>query len=212
MNKYTKIAVLGGGGRTGKYVISQLLEKEYNIKILLRNPEIFHIKSALIEIIQGNATDFNAVNKLVSGCSAVISTIGQRIGEPLVAAQATKNVLHAMSNHGLTRYVLVAGINIDTPFDHKGSETIVATDYMKANFPLIQDDRQKTYDLLVHSAVNWTLVRVPFIDFSDGSGRIRVNLQDSLGNKIDAGNIATFLIQQLSEDLYFKKAPFICNS
>lgn len=211
MNKHIKIAVLGGGGRTGKYLIAQLLEEGYSIKILLRNPETFHIKSTLIEIIQGDALDFKVVKQLISDCRAVISTIGQRMGEPMVATQATKNILNAMSDYGLTRYILVAGINIDTPFDHKGPETLVATNYMKANFPVIQDDRQKSYDLLVHSTVNWTLVRVPFIDFTDGSGDLRINLEDCLGNKVDAGNIAAFLIEQLSEDFYYNKAPFICN-
>lgn len=211
MNQHIKIAVLGGGGRTGKYLIAQLLEKGYSIKVLLRNPENFHIKSPLIEIIRGDAIDVKIVNQVISGCWAVISTIGQRMGEPLVATQATKNVLNAMSNHHLTRYILIGGINIDTPFDHKGPETLVATNYMKANFPVIQDDRQKAYDLLVHSTVNWTLVRVPFIDFTDGSGNVRVNLEDCLGNMIRAGNIAAFLIEQLSEDIYYHKAPFICN-
>lgn len=41
---------------------------------------------------------------------------------------------------------------------------------------------------------------------------MNVNLDDCLGNKIDAGNIATFLIKQLFDDNYFNKAPFIYNS
>jgi hypothetical protein len=106
---------------------------------------------------------------------------------------------------------LLAGINLDTPFDHKGIETMIATNWMKANFPVIQANRQKAYSLLVDSDVKWTLVRVPFINFNNGTGDVRVSLDDCLGNKIDAGNIAGFLIKQLSEERYFSKAPFICN-
>lgn len=211
MNQNKKIAVLGGGGRTGKYLITQLIEKGYSIKVLLRNPETFQIESPLIQIIQGDATDSKVVRSLIDGCQGVMSTIGQRQGEPLVAEQATKNVLDAMLHFGVTRYILVAGINIDTPFDNKGPETIVATEWMKANFPIIQEDRQKAYTLLVQSDMKWTLVRVPFIDFNSGTGDVTVSLDDCLGNKIDAGNIAAFLIKQLSEDTYFNKAPFICN-
>lgn len=211
MNQNRKIAVLGGGGRTGKYLITQLIEKGYTIKILLRSPETFQINSPSIQIIQGDAIDLTVVNSLINGCDAVISTIGQRPGEPLIAEQATRNILDAMKFYSITRYILVAGINIDTPFDKKGPETIMATNYMKANFPLIQEDRQKAYALLAQSDINWTLVRVPFIEFTVQTGPITVNLDDCLGNKIDAGNIATFLVKQLSENAYLNKAPFICN-
>jgi putative NADH-flavin reductase len=212
MNQNIKLAVFGGGGRTGKYLITQLVEKGYSLKVLLRSPETFEIKSPLIQIVQGDAIDFTIVNSLIDGCQAVISTIGQRPGEPLVAEQATRNILNAMSYYGVKRYILTAGVNIDTPFDNKGPETIIATNWMKANFPIIQEDRQKAYNLLVESNMNWTLVRVPFINFNSGTGDVNVGLDDCMGNEIDAGNIAAFLIKQLSEETYFNTAPFICNS
>ena len=39
MEQKIKIAVLGGGGRTGKYLVTQLLSQGYHLKLLLRNPE-----------------------------------------------------------------------------------------------------------------------------------------------------------------------------
>jgi putative NADH-flavin reductase len=59
MNDNKKIAVLGGGGRTGKYLINKLLDKGYFVKILLRDPEKFEIKSPLIQIIQGDAIEIS---------------------------------------------------------------------------------------------------------------------------------------------------------
>jgi putative NADH-flavin reductase len=96
MNQNLKIAVFGGGGRTGKYLLTQLIENGYRIKVLLRNPESFQMNSPLIEIVQGDAIDFAVVSSLIDGCQAVISTIGQRPGEPLVAEHVTKNILEAM--------------------------------------------------------------------------------------------------------------------
>ena len=212
MNQNIKIAVLGGGGRTGKYLINQLIEKGYSIKVLLRNPETFQIESPLIQVIKGDALDYPSIKNLLEGCHSVISTIGQRPDQPLVAEKATKNILDAMSYYGINRYILLAGINIDTPFDKKGPETITATNWMKSNYPIIQEDRQKAYTLLVDSDINWTLVRVPLIDFNSDKSNMSVNLDDCLGKKIDAGNIAAFLVKQLSQDSYFNTAPFIYNS
>jgi len=211
MEQKNIIAVLGGGGRTGKYIVTQLLSQGYSIKLLLRNPENFQLKSPFIEIVKGDAIDAETIRSLIAGCQAVISTVSQRKDEPLVASQATINILKAMAEYGIQRYVLVAGINIDTPFDRKGPETSTATEWMKMNFPVIQEDRQKTYSILSTSDVDWTLVRVPFIDFTDSKGEIVVSLEDCRGKKISAADIATFVIEQLSDDTYIRKSPFITN-
>ena len=211
METKIKIAVLGGGGRTGRFIVTQLLSLGYSIKLLLRSPENFQLESPLIEIVKGDALDEEAIRSLADGCEAIISTVGQRKDEPLVASQATTNVLKAMAQYGIQRYILVAGINVDTPFDKKSPETMAATNWMKTNFPKIQADRQKTYSILFASHVNWTLVRVPLIEFTDISGAMLVSLEDCLGSKISAHDIATFVIEQLSEDRYIKKSPFIAN-
>ena len=212
MKQKNRIAVLGGGGRTGKYVVTQLLSQGYRLRLLLRNPENFQLESPDIEIVKGDALDAEAICSLIAGCQAIISTVGQRKDEPLVASQATLNVLKAMSEYGIQRYILVAGLNVDTPFDKKSEQTSAATEWMKTNFPLIHADRQKTYSILSASNVNWTLVRVPFIEFTDVRNKTMVSLEDCPGNKISAADIANFVSDQLSVDSYIKKSPFISNA
>ncbi|WPO79915.1 NAD(P)-dependent oxidoreductase [Flavobacterium sp. KACC 22761] len=209
MKNIIKVAVLGGGGRTGKFLINQLLEKGFKVKALLRNPENFTIQHPDLEIINGNAIDEKVIRTLLKDCQAVVSTIGQRPGEPMVASQATINVLKVMKEFNIQRYVLLAGLNIDTPFDHKSEKTLMATNWMKTNFPEIQKDRQLTYDLLVDSVVDWTLVRVPFIEFTDEKAEISVDTQDCTGDKISARNIADFMIEEMVQNKFLRKAPFI---
>lgn len=209
MKNISKVAVLGGGGRTGKYLVKQLLKNGFSIKLLLRNPDNFTIQNSKIEIIKGDALSEESVNLLLGDCQAVISTIGQRMGEPMVASRATKNVLNAMDAYGIQRYLLLAGLNIDTPFDKKSPKTIMATDWMKTNFPEIQKDRQFTYDLLSSSKIDWTQVRVPLIVFSDESNEISVNLEDCLGDKITALDISKFLVKEMVESNYIRQSPFI---
>lgn len=209
MKNINKVAVLGGAGRTGKYLVNQLLEKGFSIKLLLRNPESFTIQNPNIEIIKGNAIDEESIRLLLEGCEAVISTIGQRQGEPMVASAATKNILKVMNHYEIKRYVLLAGLNIDTSFDKKSEKTILATDWMKTNFPEIQKDRQLAYDFLVESNVDWTLVRVPFIEFTDSSSKVTVNLEDCLGDKISAKDISDFMTDELRDSKFNQKSPFI---
>ncbi len=211
MKQIHKVAVLGGSGRTGKYIIAQLLKKGFSVRLLLRKPEDFHDSTPFIETMKGDAIDEEVIHSLVKDCDAVISTIGQRKDEPLVNSRATINVLKAMADVGLQRYILVAGINVDTPFDMKGMQTKAATEWMKMNYPEIHADRQRTYSVLSASEAKWTLVRVPLIEFTDLTHETVVNLEDCKGSKISAADIAGFVVDQLLDETYVRKAPFISN-
>jgi putative NADH-flavin reductase len=159
----------------------------------------------------GDAINESAIRSLLEDCNAVVSTIGQRLGEPMVASQASKNVLKIMNDFDIQRYVLLAGINIDTPFDKKSKKTTAATDWMKTNHPEIQKDRQLTYDLLIESNADWTLVRVSFIEFTDATLKVIANLEDCSGDKISSFDIADFIIQEMIEEKFVRESPFIAN-
>ena len=135
MNQEITIAVLGGGGRTGKFLVAKLIDQGYRVKVLLRSPENFEFNHPSVAIVKGDAIDPVSIHALVKNSQAVISTLGQRKDEPLVAHTATSNILKAMTYHKIRRYVLVAGINIDTPSDKKSTQTLAATEWMKANIP-----------------------------------------------------------------------------
>lgn len=146
MNQNSTIAVLGGGGRTGKFLVTQLLQQGYSLNVLLRKPSNFVNHESLIEIVEGDALDIEAIRQLLKGCTAVLSTIGQRADEPLVSLQATSNIIKVMHEINIRRYILVAGINIDTPFDKKGPQTLAATEYMKTHFPAIHENPKRPID------------------------------------------------------------------
>lgn len=210
MKEMQKIAMIGGGGRTGQYLVNQLIEKGYSLKLLLRKPESFTIESPVIEIVHGDVLNPEVVRGLLEGCDAVLNTAGQRQGEPLVASQASVNILNAIGERRV-RYVVLAGLNVDTPSDQKSEETAKATEWMRATFPAIHNDRQKSYSILAESSAEWVMVRVPYIEFNGNRAEIKVNATDSPGAKIDAADIAGFMIDQLTDDTWLRKAPFISN-
>ena len=82
---------------------------------------------------------------------------------------------------------------------------------MKTNYAQTTADKQKEWDVLSDSDVDWTLVRLPLIELTDTTNKIEVSLEDCPGEKISATDLANFLIGQLSEDSYYKKSPFIAN-
>jgi len=210
--KQFKLAILGGTGKSGKYLVKELLNRGFQLRLLLRNPESFQLKSSFIEIVKGDARDYESVLSLVNGCDAVISTLGQPRGETSIFSQATRNVIRAMSQYKINRYVVITGLNVNTPSDKKGPKTKMATEWMKSNYPKTTLDKQVEFDILSKSDINWTLVRLPLIELTDEKRKVIISLEDCPGDKISATDLAYFLIDQLSSDTYIRKSPFIANA
>jgi putative NADH-flavin reductase len=213
MKPTQKIAVIGGTGKSGKYLVEQLLNQGFSCKILVRNPDRLRIQHPLLGIIIGDVKDYRAVCSLVEGCDAVISTLGLGIppDEPTLFSLATRHILRAMHACGVDRYIVTTGLHVDTPLDKKGAKSKAATDWMYANYPVSTADRQTEYSILAASNSNWTLVRLPLIKQTHETYGISVSLQDCPGDKISAADLAHFLTGQIADNTFSKQAPFIAN-
>lgn len=210
MNTYP-IAVIGGTGKSGTYLVKELLKQSYSIRLLHRDPSKVEITNPLLEVVQGDARNSKAIENLLQGCAAVISTLGQPKGEPSVFSQATKNILQAMEKHGIKRYLVTTGLSVDAPGDHKNEHVQFATGWMYENYPETTKDKQVEQELLLESNLDWTMVRLPLIVQTDELFPVAVSLEDCPGDSISAADLARFLVGQLSDQQYFRKSPFIAN-
>jgi putative NADH-flavin reductase len=211
MNQNTRLAIIGGTGKSGKYLVKQLLGQGFRLRLLIRNPQDFQLKNHLIEIIRGDARRYESVKHLMDGCQAVISMLGQPKGEPSIFSQASKNVIRAMNHFGIDRYIVTTGLNVDAPSDKKGIKTKLATDWMRVNFPETTADKQVEFNVLSSSNVSWTMVRLPLIEQTDERSRILVSLENCPGEKVNSTDLASFVIEQISDTKYVRKAPFIAS-
>lgn len=205
------VALLGGTGKAGKYLLKQSLLQNFRVKLLHRKPETLNINNPHIEIVKGDARHYEAIYTLLTGCEAVLSCLSQPVGEPTIFSDATRNILKAMQAHQINRYVTTAGLNVDTPIDQKSAQTQFGTQWMYENFPTTTKDRQVEYQLLTDSKINWTMVRLPLINQTDDVSEITISLTDCPGNSISATNLAIFMIGQLTSEEFVKQAPFIAD-
>ncbi|OCK49945.1 epimerase [Chryseobacterium sp. CBo1] len=205
------IAVIGGTGKSGKYLVHSLLEKKYSIKLLIRNPENFQLQNPLIEIVKGDARDYHSVLKLLENCNVVLSTLGQPKGEKTIFSDATKNIISAMNHYQIKRYIVTTGLSVNTPFDNKNENVKLATDWMYQNYPETTVDKQKEYELLTQSNLDWTLVRLPLINLTDDSFKTETSLEDCRGKNISATDLGEFLVSQIDDETFIKKSPFLYN-
>lgn len=211
MQKITNVAVIGGTGKAGTYLVQQLIDQGFHLKLLHR-PDTRVVEHPSVTSIVGDARHYSAVRLLVEGCQAVVSTLGQPRGEAPIFSEATRHVLRAMHDCQIDRYVLITGLNVDVPTDRKGTFTQQATDWMKAHYPDTTTDKQEEYALLATSQTRWTLVRLPLIELTDERSKLSVSLEDCPGDKVSATSLAHFLVEQLMNEQYAGRALFVANA
>jgi len=211
MQTNNKIAVIGGTGKAGKYLVRRLLDQGFSLRLLVRNPETCPIHHPLAEITEGDVRNLEAVRAVTEGCHAVLSTLGQPKGQGPVFSAATTNVIRAMTERGLKRYILITGLNVDTLPDKKNPKTAAATEWMKINYPLTTADKQREWELLGQSDLDWTLVRLPMIELTDRTSQYKTSLEDCPGESISSTDLADFLIGQLTDETFIKQAPFVAS-
>ena len=212
METKNKVAVIGGTGKSGQFLVRQLLNEKIPIRMLHRNPENLQIETNFIEVVRGDARDSRAVlffNRRMR-CSYQYPGTIRKMNHPYLC-DATRNVIAAMNFFRIRRYIVTTGINVDTPGDKKTGYTETATEWMKNNYPKTTADKQTEFELLVSSGLDWTLVRLPLIDLTTQKCALKISLEDCPGEKISVTSLAEFLTWQLKDKTYFKQSPFIAN-
>jgi len=205
------IAVIGGTGKAGKYLVGELLARHYTVRALVRDAAKLGDHRSLVEVVEGDVCDDSALSTLMQGCDAVMSTLSQPQGGPPIFSKAAEHILRAMDLADVQRYIVVTGLSIDIPGDAKGERTQQASAFMRNTYPAIIADKQHEYTLLTESLVAWTLVRLPLIVQTDQRSGAIVSETDCPGEKISATDLADFLISQLDDDLFIRKTPFVAS-
>lgn len=211
MQNINKIAIIGANGKAGKYLIKQALQEGYFVRILTRSPDKIEISHQHLEIIQGDARDVFTIRRLLQDCKAVINTVGQPKKESYIFSSVTNHVLEVMKKYNIKRYILVSGGSLDVQGDKKRFVNRLGAKLFRLFLPKMMDDKYKELQMIQSSDVDWTIVRLPFVVEGEGTGQIKESVIDLMGIKIQNGDIASFLIQQINDDTYNRKCPFISN-
>lgn len=211
MNQHITVAVIGATGKAGKCLVKQLLRDGYTVKALIRKPDTYTLAHPSLQIIKGDIQNIPDVEKLLNGCDAVISTLGQAKDEPLISSLAAMNIINLMKQYSIKRYIFVCGLNIDVPGDNKSAANIAKSDWMRNNFPDVVADKQKAYDIVAASSADWTMVRLPFIIQTNEKGKLEVSLEDCPGENINTSDLAGFLISQIDDKEFIRNSPFVAS-
>lgn len=209
----TTIALLGGTGMVGSHILQQALAQGYRLRVLSRSPEKLGYLGQRITVIQGDARDPLAVAQLLRGSDVVISAIGPSKSDGKtktdLTTRASTNIVAAMQDQGIERYIVVSGAAIALPDDERNITGWLMRQLVKLRYPSLLRDRQAEYELLERSDINWVVLRCPLIESSAFVSEPIASLTSPASFKLRAGELAHFIIEQISADNYLRQAPFL---
>lgn len=124
MEQSQKVLVVGATGGTGRAAVEALLAEGHRVTAFSRHAESMEIDSERVTLLNGDATDFEDVERAVAGHDAVIVTLGitenpirvRLLGAARtpndVRSAGTRNVIAAMRKHGVRRLVVQSSYGV----------------------------------------------------------------------------------------------------
>lgn len=208
------IAVFGGSGATGKALISHALGKGLRVRALARRPASIASVPDRVEVRQGSLSSIGDVLSTLHGCRAAICVFGPH--PPYVdvfCEDATATIVAAMQELGMRRLICQTGAMIGPYPANRSLLFQFMADMFKRRSPPMAGDREKQEDVVMHSGLDWTIVKPPRLCDARAKGgwsagpHIRVGLLSSLTRD----DLAEFLLAEILLPQHIGQAVFIRN-
>jgi len=205
-----KSTIFGASSPTGKLLVEKALEKRHEITALVRDESKLRFTQPRVRVLYGDALKYEDVETAVKGTDAVISTLGPKGKPAVMAAESTRNIVRSMEKYGVRRLILVSVAGIAVPEDKRSRNMIDSL--LKLFLKDVFDDREDQLRVLYSSKVDWVAVRVPRLTGESGTGSVRPFFgRPTPPLKLTRADLADFMLEQLTSDLWLKKAPILSN-
>jgi uncharacterized protein len=207
------IIVFGATGMVGKQLVQQALFNGHTVKAFGRN--VFtelDMEAENLELIKGALFDEKEVYNAIKGCDAVLSALGGSAdGTDKTRTLGIKNIITQMKKAGVKRIVAVGGLGVLNADEN--SLLIEQEDYPK-QYLAVGLEHKKAYEYLNESGLDWTFVCCPDILNQPATGTFitNANYPPAPNNyKINAGDLAMFMLNELKKNEYVKERVGISN-
>ena len=204
-----KLVIFGATGGTGRHVVEQALEQGHTVTAFARTPSKLDIQHPHLKVAQGDVRDLSSVEQAVQGQDAVVCILGS--GQQLkskIRSEGTRQIIQAMEQTGVRRFICQSTMGVG---DSWGSLNFFWK-YIMFGFILrnVFADHELQESYVQQSDLDWTIVRPGAFVEGDRTGQYRHGFSgtDKTSKlEITRGDVADFLLKQLSDDAYLHQTP-----
>jgi uncharacterized protein YbjT (DUF2867 family) len=206
-----RVLLLGATGGTGREIVREAGAQGHSVVALVRS-RTKATGLAGAELVEGDARDEQALSRALEGCSGVISSLGTPMSpfrEVTLLSVATRALVTAMESRNVRRLVCITGLGAGDSRGHGGFL------FDSLFFPLllrkVYEDKNRQEDIVRASKLDWVLVRPVVLNDKPARGTVRAqtDLCGIHGGAVSRSDVAKFVVQQLTDDTWLRRAPLI---
>lgn len=205
-----KMLIVGATGKTGVPLVELALAQGHHVTALVRHPEEMPPQPNLT-VVAGDVTDSDSVFRAVLGQEAVICTVGA--GNPVQAStlctEAAQNIVAAMQQHGVRRYVGISMLGAGDSAAH--SDFLYHHILLPTFLHGALKDKEGMEREAMESGLDWTLVRPPILTDDPATQDYAVLEANDSGtvHRISRADLAAFLLSCVTDAHYIREAVIV---
>jgi putative NADH-flavin reductase len=107
-----EVVLIGASGFVGTAILNELLNRNYKVTAVVRNPEKMSVKNPALTVVKADVSDVKAIAAICAGKEAVISAYNPGWTNPNIYEDTLKNyplILEAVKRSGAKRFLCVGG-------------------------------------------------------------------------------------------------------
>ncbi|KKL42035.1 MULTISPECIES: NAD(P)-dependent oxidoreductase [Burkholderia] len=197
-------------------MIEEALKQGYTLSVYTRDAKKLASFAGRIEIVVGDLQDQSAIAKCIQGADAVISALGPnglKVQGDKPVMHSLSNIIAAMKRAGVRRLVQISTAAYRDPKDGFAFKPHAFALLFKVIARKGYEDIKATGELVANSNLDWTLVRIPNLKDGPADGSVDVGWYGTtrLGMRLSRGNLAKFLVDQVTDRKFVRAAPGIAD-
>lgn len=208
-----KVAVVGAGGLTGRYLVAEALDTGYLVNALTRTPGAYTYEHDHLFIETVNVFNLEKLTDGLADCDAVICVFGsvkirQSRKSTMIYSKGILHVIDAMKNHGIKRLITLSSRSViddpSEPFFHK----YLVKPFLKD----VYKDMKKMEAIVGNEPdLDWTIIRVPKVTDGEKGQPYRISEEKipNGGNEIARADLADFVVKQVCSEQFTRKIATI---
>jgi putative NADH-flavin reductase len=211
------IVVFGANGPTGRLLVAHALAAGHQVIAVTRRPDKFPQQHPNLTVARADVLDASAVEGVVSGADAILSTLGAPYGRKQVAVYSVgvRNILTAMERHQVRRLVVVSSSATDPkPYADAGFffNRVVQPFVVNVLGKTVYQDMRRMEELIRNSEVDWTIVRPSGLFDADFVSDYELAENHIAGRFTARSDLAAAMLAQIDDERYVRKILAIATS
>jgi putative NADH-flavin reductase len=209
-----RVLIIGASKGIGLETTRQALDAGHDVRALARSATAIAISNPSLEKMRGNALKTEDVEAALVEVDVVIQTLGVGLGElfrPVhLFSDATRVLIQAMKIQGVKRLICVTGYGAG---DSRASISCLQRLPFQIVFGRAYDDKSLQERLIKESEIDWTIARPGVLTSGPRTGHYQILSEASQWRNgiISRADVAEFLVRQIGDQTYIRKAPVLIN-